>query len=127
MSDAPRAVLVVEDSPDQAGSLGHFLVLRGHHVALAGDGEQALTYLRTHPLPRLILLDLMLPVMDGWALLRERRADPRLAAVPVLVCSGVARGDGPADREELLSGCDGALRKPVEPDALDEAVRSLGH
>jgi CheY-like chemotaxis protein len=124
MSDETGVVLVVEDSPDQAGSLGLLLSLRGHQVALAGDGEQALAYLRHHPPPSLIVLDLIMPGVDGWAFLRERRAEPRLAAVPVLVCSAAARGDGPPDGEELLADCDAALRKPIEAEALDEAVRS---
>jgi len=125
MSDAPGAVLVVEDSPDEAGSIGLLLSLRGHQVALAGDGEQALAYLRTHPSPSLIVLDLIMPGLDGWAFLRRRRLNPRLAAVPVLVCSAAARGEGPDDAEELLADCAGALRKPFEPAALEQAVRAL--
>jgi CheY-like chemotaxis protein len=125
MSETARTILVVEDSPDEAGSVALLLTLRGHRVALAGDGEQALAYLRHHPAPSLIVLDLMMPGMDGWAFLRERKRDPALAKVPVLLCSAAARGEGPADAEELLATCDGALRKPFEPEVLDDEVRAL--
>jgi cyclic di-GMP phosphodiesterase len=125
VSDQSNVVLVVEDSPEQAGSLGLLLSLRGHQVALAGDGEQALAYLRHHPLPSLIVLDLIMPGLDGWGFLRERRREPRLLQVPVLLCSAAARGEGPADAEELIATCAGALRKPFEPEVLDEKVRAL--
>jgi len=118
MTGSRGPVLIVEDNRDLAGTLALFLDLRGHEVTVAHDGAEGLHYLRTHAAPRLVVLDLMIPVLDGWELLRQRRADPNLAAVPVLVVSAVCDRDGPPDREALLAGCVGVLRKPIEPEAV---------
>ena len=123
MADAD--VLVVEDNLDLADSLALYLSLRGLASAVAADGAAALEYLGRHEPPRLVVLDLMMPVLDGWGFLRQRRRDPALAAVPVLVCSGVAGHGGPPDGAELLAGCVGVHAKPVEPDVIEAAARAL--
>jgi CheY-like chemotaxis protein len=111
-------VLVVEDDGLVREKMGALLETRGYRVAAAGNGREALNYLRTHPAPHVILLDLMMPVMNGWAFRKEQRHDPALAGIPVLVCSGA----GDVQAEADLIGADGHLEKPVKPDELFEAV-----
>jgi CheY-like chemotaxis protein len=119
----PR-VLLVEDDPDIRHVLASLLGRSGYEVAGAGDGRQALEYLGRHEAPRLILLDLMMPVMDGWAFLQARRARPALLDVPVVVFSAVDDGTGPDPRE---LGAAEVLRKPVGlADVLDAARRYCG-
>jgi CheY-like chemotaxis protein len=60
---------------------------RGYRVAAAGNGREALNYLHTHPAPRLILLDLMMPELDGWAFRARQLASERAKHVPVVVLS----------------------------------------
>jgi CheY-like chemotaxis protein len=117
--DAAPHVLVVDD--DDATRAAIALVLRraGYETAEAADGHQALLYLRSRALPRLVLLDLMMPEMDGWEFLAVRYKEPTLATVPVLVLS-VARGiDAPAVQ---VMGADDILHKPADPEQLLEAV-----
>jgi serine/threonine protein kinase len=110
-----RQVLVVDDDPAARDSLRKLLEREGYTVATAADGREALARLRAFPLPDLILLDLLMPVMDGWEFLREQRHDPALASVPVVVISGTDPAPG--------SGLPEFLRKPLAPDRLVGAVR----
>jgi CheY-like chemotaxis protein len=89
-------------------------------TAEAADGRAALAYLRCHPAPRLILLDLMMPVMDGWQFLAERHRDPGLAAVPVVVCTASSGIDAPG---VWAMGAEDVLHKPADPDDVLDAVR----
>lgn len=84
-------VLVVEDDPDLREDLAALIEHRGYQTATAADGREALARLRgAAELPCLVILDLMMPVMDGWALRAEMLKDPRLAVVPVVLLSGIA-------------------------------------
>jgi CheY-like chemotaxis protein len=116
-------VLIVEDNLDLALTLAMYLELRGHEVAVARDGAEGLAFLRDRPLPSLIVLDLLMPVLDGWGLRREQLRDPRLAAVPVLVCSGAPGWRAPPDGDALLDGCVAVLHKPVEPEVVAGVAR----
>ena len=81
-------VLLVEDDEDIRVSVGEILREEGFNVVVAVDGGDALRYLRNAAeAPRLILLDLMMPVMDGWAFRAAQLADERLAAIPVVILS----------------------------------------
>ena len=82
------SILVVDDSADLRETLAEILHEQGYRVRTAAHGQDALTQLRNGPLPSLILMDLVMPVMDGWELRRHLRQDPRLAPVPVVVISG---------------------------------------
>lgn len=95
---APRTVLIVDDSPDFCDSLAMLLRLEGYDPAVATNGREALDYLRTHAPPSIIVLDLRMPLMDGYAFSVEQRLDPALADIPVVVCSGEV---APEEREEL--------------------------
>jgi len=116
---APRTVLVVDDNFHAAEALALFLQLEGFAAATAGNGAEALEYLRANPPPCLIVLDLTMPVMDGWQFRREQLRDPRLAGVPVLLCTAVP----PAEGDPVLEGVLGAFAKPVDPERIAEQAR----
>ncbi len=113
-------VLVVEDDAASRDALVALLGLRGYATAAARNGAEALTYLDCHEPPRVILLDLMMPVMDGWHFLRARKGLPRLADIPVVLCTAEGSLDPAAAR---ALGADDLLQKPADPDKLLDAVR----
>mgnify|MGYP000892810154 FL=1 len=112
---SPAALMIVEDDADISEALAEALEDHGHTVIVAADGQEALDKLRAAAvLPRLILLDLMMPVMDGWQFRAAQRQDANLAEIPVVLLSAhvdVRRAAG-----EL--GAIAWLRKPVDLQAL---------
>jgi two-component system, chemotaxis family, chemotaxis protein CheY len=82
-------VLVIDDDPDLVRLMAKFLKLEGFAPVSASNGHDALTYLRNGGEASVILLDLRMPVMDGWAFRAAQRADPVIANIPVIVLSGV--------------------------------------
>jgi CheY-like chemotaxis protein len=82
-------ILIADDDPDVRESLRLLLEMQGHSVDEARNGEEALRRLHATEPPCVILLDLMMPVMDGWQFRRVQLEHPQLAAVPVLVISAV--------------------------------------
>ena len=78
-------VLIVEDDQDVRQALGLLLIDEGYNVLSAGNGLEALNLLKGNTAPCLIVLDLMMPVMDGWTFLAQRAIDPAPLAVPVVV------------------------------------------
>jgi CheY-like chemotaxis protein len=112
-------VLVVDDDPNLQRLMKEFLALEGFAAALAGNGEEALTYLRTGGSASVILLDLRMPVMDGWTFRQEQRADPRIADIPVIVLSG-AEADYAAGLDAAAAFC-----KPISFSDVVDVVRRL--
>jgi DNA-binding response OmpR family regulator len=110
-------VLIVDDDDSVRELISSIIVAEGWETSSAGDGEAALHELEAHPVD-VILLDLQMPVMDGWTFFRKLRALP--SSVPVLIMS--AQGSSQARRE---LGAEDALDKPFDPDALIEHVRAL--
>jgi len=111
-------VFVIEDDADTREMLGKVLEMEGYQVTSVGDGEDALRRLRAEPPPRVILLDLMMPGMDGWEFREEQRRDPSLARIPIVVLSA----DDGVERKAAALGVSGYLRKPVDLDTLIETV-----
>ena len=112
-----RCILVVEDDPDLRQLLQTMLEVEGYETMVASNGEEALEVMRGRR-PCAVLLDMMMPVMDGWQFRRRQLEEPRLAKVPVLCMSAVAR---PEDVEaELGLGC---LRKPLDVAAVLREVQ----
>jgi CheY-like chemotaxis protein len=116
-----QCVLLVEDEPDVRQALREVLAEEGYAVADVGDGRQALEYLRTHEPPNVVLLDLMMPVMDGRAVLRAMKEDPALARIPVIAISAASQ----AALEDAVATGGAALyiRKPISLDALLGALK----
>src|SRR5687768_16141835 len=103
MSEVRNRVLVVEDHADSRELLAEFLEALGYEVDVAGHGLEALERLRGAPLPAVMVLDLMMPVMSGWELMRHVREDPALRSLPVVVVSGAG------DAHPLPEGILGAV------------------
>jgi CheY-like chemotaxis protein len=114
----PPPILIVEDDPDSRAMLAAMLSLHGYSATLAANGAEGLAHARQSP-PCLILLDLMMPVMDGPSFRAEQLADPALAAIPVMVISG--RHNAPTMAREL--GAIGVMAKPIAMNALLDVVR----
>lgn len=113
------SVMVVEDDADISDVLAMMLEDRGHDVVLAANGREALDKLAVaEALPGVILLDLMMPVMDGWDFRRAQRVDPRPAAIPVVLVS--AHVDVRSIAAEM--GVAAWLRKPIEFRSLISVV-----
>ena len=112
-------ILIIEDDDDVSESLTQMLQEEGHRVVSFGDARLALDYLRQKSvLPKLIFLDFLMPHMDGWQFLAERRKDARISEVPVVGISGSEHV-----HEQLLSqSLTQLLKKPVSLDALLGAV-----
>ncbi len=110
---AGRTILIVEDETDIRDVLRQSLELEGYEVAAAANGREGLEWLRSNPLPALVLLDLLMPVMNGAELLSLVRGDEALRAVPVVVVS--AFGSLAAG---LTSETQGRLPKPLDLDQL---------
>ena len=123
-STEPRGcagVLVIEDDVDILRAVVQVLEDEGYAVRAAENGRVALAALREPGAtpPCVILLDLMMPVMDGWAFRAEQVRDPALASIPVIVLTA----DGNAAEKAALMNGVGALRKPVELLTLLEAIQ----
>jgi two-component system response regulator MprA len=112
------SVLVIDDDHDIRLSLQDVLEVEGYRVITASGGREGLEYLRHGLRPDLILLDLMMPDISGWAFRARQRADPELAAIPVVVISG--QGLSAHDVAELEVA--GYLPKPVDLDVLLSTV-----
>lgn len=115
---AGKDVLIVDDDFALREALCAALEGEGFSVASAGNGREALEYLRREERPRVVLLDLMMPIMNGWEFRAEQRQDPELASIPVVVLSAFSR----ATDEELRDIKD-FLRKPVTLTELLSAIR----
>jgi two-component system, chemotaxis family, chemotaxis protein CheY len=116
-------ILIVEDDPDVRASLVEVLEDEGYLVATAGDGAEALDYLRgaSSNLPCLILLDMMMPRMDGFQFRAEQSSDRVLSRIPVAVVTA----DEQAGKRASALGVNGFLRKPVQLTDLLALVEKL--
>lgn len=118
-AELPRTLLVVEDNDAIREGLAAVLRSAGYRVHLAENGEEALRDLRAGPRPDLILLDMLMPVVDGWHFLERLGREGPQPPVPVVITTATV-----LSREWAEShGCAGFLRKPVEPEALLDEVR----
>ena len=108
------SILIVEDESPIRDVITEILEDEGYRVAGATNGLEALTYLRQHAHPRLILLDLGMPVMTGWEFREHQQRDPKLAGIPVIVMSALPDLDR---RAAALKAAD-CLDKPVNIDKL---------
>jgi CheY-like chemotaxis protein len=115
-TDASKVVLVVEDEPDLLEVTRFALECEGFGVQTARNGEEALALLRAGARPGLVLLDLMMPVMNGWQFLDEIAKVPSLRTIPVVVVTAAGA--------TAISGAVAILRKPLDLGVLIEIVES---
>jgi class 3 adenylate cyclase/CheY-like chemotaxis protein len=118
----PARILVVDDVPDNVDILQMRLASQGYEVVTAGDGLEALEKTR-ELLPDLVLLDIMMPKMDGIEAVKRLKADPSLPFIPVILVT--AKSDSKDVITGLESGGDDYLVKPVEHAALSARVRAM--
>ena len=118
----PPLILVVDDVPDNVDILQMRLESQGYEVVTAGDGVEALEKTR-QLLPDLILLDIMMPKMDGIETVKRLKADASLPFIPVILVT--AKADGADVVAGLESGGDDYLTKPVDHAALSARVRAM--
>lgn len=117
-----RKILIAEDNPVNRELLHELLEARGYVVEEAGNGQEALQMI-AQSRPDALLLDLNMPVLDGFATVRKIREDAAISSLPVLAVTAYAmRGD----REKTLeAGFDGYLSKPINPSALDAELERI--
>lgn len=115
-------ILLVEDNELNRDMLSRRLARRGHTVTIAVDGAQAVAAVQAVP-PQLVLMDMSLPVIDGWEATRRIKADPALRHVPVIALTAHAMA---GDRERALAaGCDDFDTKPIEFERLLGKIDAL--
>jgi Response regulator containing CheY-like receiver, AAA-type ATPase, and DNA-binding domains len=114
-----RTVLVVDDDRGVRELLTRSLSFEGFDVMEAANGQDALIQLRTGRRPGVIVLDLRMPVMDGWAFRVAQRADPRIARIPVVILSGAD-----AHRFQEIEAV-AALEKPVSLSQLADCLHRI--
>ncbi|HZQ72129.1 MAG TPA: response regulator [Burkholderiales bacterium] len=106
-----RRILIIEDDEDMVRLATHWLEREGYTVEHAADGEAALQLLASDPLPALVLLDVMLPKMDGFEVLRHIRTDARTRTLPVAMVTSFSRDRDAARGREL--GANDYIVKPL--------------
>lgn len=115
-------ILLVEDNEMNRDMLSRRLMRRGYEVVIAVDGEGGLA-LAAKESPDLILMDMSLPILDGWEASRRLKADPTTRHIPVIALTAHAMS---SDRDKALeAGCDDYDTKPVELDRLLEKIEAL--
>jgi two-component system, cell cycle response regulator DivK len=118
----PPLVLVVDDFEDNRAMYAVYLTYCGYEVAEAADGGEAVEVARER-MPDAIVMDLSLPVMDGWEATRRLKADERTRHIPIIALTGHAlAGHSRGARE---AGCDAFLAKPCLPELLVDKVQEL--
>lgn len=114
-----KNILVIEDNQQNLYLMKYILEDCGYEVFSAMDGKEGIA-LASSLLPDLILLDIQLPTMDGYAVARSLRQNPELAKTPVVAVTSYAM---PGDREKAIeAGCSGYIEKPIDPDTFPAQV-----
>jgi CheY-like chemotaxis protein len=112
-----KTVLIIEDDESIRETLGFFLEFEGYKVFTAAHGKEGLNLLSAIPKPCLILLDLMMPVMDGWGFIAAIQKDTAYSAIPVFVVTAFG------DKAKTIHA-NGIINKPVDLDRLSEVVKT---
>ena len=120
-SKAMKKVLVVQDDKLNGG-LNVQLLEKEYEVLTANDGIEALRMARKHT-PDIVLMDMSLPVMDGWEATRRFKTDGKLRAIPIIALIAYELRDG--EERARGFGCDGYLARPIDADLLLEKLKSF--
>lgn len=122
MAQIAPLILVVDDFEDNRAMYAEYLKHAGYRVIEAADGKEAVA--RTTELqPHVVVMDLSLPVMDGWEATRVLKSDPRTRAIPIIALTGHALAGHSQGATE--AGCDAFLAKPCLPRTLLEKIGSI--
>ena len=117
-------ILIVEDNEMNRDMLSRRLARRGYEIVMAVDGEEGIAAAKAKN-PDLILMDMSLPVIDGWEATRRLKAEPSTREIPVIGLTAHAMA---GDREKVIAaGCDDYDTKPVELPRLLEKIEALIH
>jgi len=115
-------ILLVEDNEDNRDMLSRRLIRKGYEVSLANDGGAGVAQALSEA-PDLILMDMSLPVLDGWEATRRVKENPATRAIPIIALTAHAMAD---DREKAIAaGCDDYDTKPIDLPRLLEKIESL--
>jgi CheY-like chemotaxis protein len=115
----PPLVLVVDDNTDNRDMYSTYLEFMGMRVQVGANGRDALQLVLLEP-PDAIVLDMGMPIMDGWEVARRLKADPRTKSIPIVAVTGHAL-EG-AEQAARGAGCDAFLSKPCLPERLHETL-----
>lgn len=116
---ASESILVVDDNPQNLKLARVLLSGEGYTVQTASDAEETIKVLQSFT-PRIILMDIQLPGMDGLELTRRLKSDPKTQSIVVLALTAYAmKGD---EQKALAAGCNGYITKPINPDTLPETI-----
>ena len=118
---AAKHILIVEDDHDVAQSVAEVLEASGYGTGIAANGLEALDHLRNDGHPDLIVLDMMMPVMDGWKFREEQRKLPAFDSIPVVIVTADGNARGKAEAIQA----DGLVSKPVTIDGLLNEVERI--
>ena len=110
-------VLIVEDDDGAREALSDCLAMEGFRVASARNGKEALDYLHNSPLPRVILLDLFMPIMTGWEFREEQKKEAAIADIPVVVVTAFSAGITRQIDANVV------MHKPLDLDRLVDVIR----
>ena len=117
-------ILIVEDNEMNRDMLSRRLIRRGYEVVMAMDGEEGINVAKSE-CPDLILMDMSLPVVDGWEATRRLKAEPQTRGIPIIGLTAHAMS---GDREKVIkAGCDDYDTKPVELPRLLQKIEVLLH
>lgn len=120
-------ILIVDDDPDIIEGILMILETQPYRVGTARDGKQCMDMVQQE-VPDLVILDLLMPRMDGWGVIREMRSTPKYASVPILILSTVIE-DASHRRYELETGMSmdiqGYVQKPAKPANLLQRVETI--
>jgi len=118
---AGKTILIVEDDDTTRQALGSALQDAGYTAVPVEDGRQALDWLWTHPAPDLILLDMMMPVLDGWLFLQLLKQQGPTIPTPIIIATAAA-----VSRELVRAhGCAGLVQKPIETAHLLQEIQRV--
>ena len=117
-----KKILIVDDEPEMVSLLSQFLGNAGYQIRTAADGQEALEKV-SEASPDLLLMDIMLPKVDGWLVCQKLKADEKFKKIPIILISGILAGDSSADPS--VEKCDYLMAKPFEMQNLLTKVREL--
>ena len=122
-------ILIVDDDPDILEGILMILETQDYRLATARDGKQCMEMVESES-PDLLILDLLMPRMDGWGVIREMRSNPSLTSIPIMILSTVVE-DASHRRYELETGIamdiQGYIQKPAKPDDLIRNIDRIIH